>query len=321
MKRLSILLPFVFIILAGCTRERVEPFSKSDLKYLALLPQDAHIVGAMDFSKIRNTEVYDLFKKYADHTPFESDDYELFVEKTGFNMEKDLRIIYFAGTGSEYMVKPRGIFIATGNFSPEKISAFIEEEAEDSKEIVSESYIQFKLYRLRSEDLAFSFADAQTLIGGRDSLVMKCLDRFNNENTVNDDLMEELSPIRYKSQAWIWMNTGKFISALPASELGNRIRSLETIKSGQMSMAMSDEIKFDGICTCGDEQNAEIIQDMVKGAIATAKLNFTDDRDSVDILNKIAVETEGNIVKITFNMTRNEIDHLLKKKGFTARLK
>ena len=318
MKLSSILLPFIFIALAGCVPERYESFDESDLKYLALLPQETNLIGSINFSKIRDTEIYDLFVKYAGRTPFESEEYQIFVEKTGFDIQQDLSQVYFAGFGPGDRYNERGIFIATGNFSPEKISDFIEEEASTSEKLISEYYHDFKLYRIPHEDLTFCFADTHTLIGGKDSLVMNSLDRLGKDNTLSDNLREELTSIRYKSQVWIWMNTENFIASLPPSDLGDRIKSLETIRSGQMSMAMSNEVKFDGICICGDEENAKIIRDMIKGAVATAKLNLSDDRDGVDILNKIDVETDGNTVTVYFNMSRDEIEHLLQKKGMIA---
>ncbi len=318
MKYLSIILITTFIGLTGCARERVETFSKADLKYMALLPADAHIMGAVNFGKIKNTEVYDLFVTYADHTPFESHDYQLFVDKTGFDMEKDLRSLYFAGSGFDAHSSGRGIFIATGNFSPDKISAFIQAEADEPDKILSETYNSFNIYRIQNEDLSFCFSDDQTLVGGRDALVVAALDRMNKESTIGDPLRQALSPIRFKSQAWVWMNTQNLLESLPESELSDRIKSLQAISSGQMSVAMSDELKFDGVCVCADAENAEIVQDMIKGAIATAKLGFTDDRDGVDILNKISVDQNGNEVALRFTMKRNEIEHLLKKNGFIA---
>ena len=233
-------------------------------------------------------------------------------------MEKDLGSLYFAGSGFDSRASGHGIFIATGNFSPDKISAFIQAEADEPDKILSESHNSFKIYRIQNEDLTFCFADEHTLIGGQDALVTAALDRMNTENTIDDQLREALSPIRFKSQAWVWMNTQKMLASLPESELADRIRSLQTVSSGQMSLAMSDELRFDGVCICTDAENAEIIQDMIKGAIATAKLGFTDDRDGVDILNKITVDQHGNEVVLRFSMERNEIEHLLKKKGFIA---
>ncbi len=318
MRLSSIVLPLMFIVLAGCARERHESFAESDLKYLALLPQETNLMGSMNLSKIRDTEIYDLFVKYAGRTPFESEDYQIFVEKTGFDIQQDLSQVYFAGIDPGNRHTARGVFIATGNFSPEKISDFIEKETDTSEKLISEYYHDYKLYRIRHEDLAFCFADTQTLIGGKDSLVIKSLDRFGKDNALSDHLREELTSVRFKKQAWIWMNTENIIASLPPSELGDRIKSLETIRSGQMSVALSDEVTFDGVCICGDEENAEIIRDMIKGAVATAKLKLSDDREGVDILNKIDVETDGNTVKVYFNMTRDEIDHLLQKKGMIA---
>jgi hypothetical protein len=318
MKYLSIILITAFIGLTGCARERVENFSSADLKYIAMLPSDAHIMGSVNFGKIKDTEVYDLFVSYADDIPFKSHEYKLFIDKTGFDMEKDLGSLYFAGSGFNSRASGHGIFIATGNFSPDKISAFIQAEADEPDKILSESHNSFKIYRIQNEDLTFCFADEHTLIGGQDALVTAALDRMNTENTIDNQLREALSPIRFKSQAWVWMNTQKMLASLPESELADRIRSLQTVSSGQMSMAMSDELRFDGVCICTDAENAEIIQDMIKGAIATAKLGFTDDRDGVDILNKITVDQHGNEVVLRFSMERNEIEHLLKKKGFIA---
>ncbi len=318
MRTVFFILIGMVIIIAGCTKERADLLSSSDLKYLALMPQDASIIGTMNFSKIHQTKIYDLFMKYAKHNPFDSEDYKVFTEETGFDLEKDLSQFYFAGIGRGHKYQTNGIFIATGKFTPEKISEFIESKADDSEKLISESYHNFKLYRVHRKDMAFCFADDQTLIGGRDSLVMIALDRFGKENSLSDNLQNEISSIRYKTHAWIWMNTEQFLASLPMSEFGDRLRSLDSITNGQMSVELADDIKFDGRCTCRDKENAELIQDMIKGGIAAAKLSFTEDRNAIDILNKIEVESDDNKVKVNFDMSGKEIDYLLSKQGFIA---
>jgi len=318
MKFIITLVFSLLVFIAGCSTEKNTPFSSADLNYLALLPQDARVIGAMNFNRIRDAEIYKLFKKYAANTPFESRDYRMFVDRTGFDLETDLKNIYFAGTGLENVHQSRGMFIATGEFRPEKITAFIESENKSPEKLSVATEGQYKVYRVPGEDLAFCFPDSQTLIGGKDSLVTAALQRINTENQLSNDLETALDPIRYKSDSWIWMNTEKFLASLPSSELSTRIKSLQAVRNGQMSVSVVKDIKFSGICNCNDTENAENIEDMIRGAIAAAKLTYSDDRESIDILNTIKVTVSGSRVEISFDMSYNDVEHLLRKKGLIA---
>lgn len=318
MKFIITLLITLFVFIAGCSTEKNTSFSSADLKYLALLPQDARVVGAINFNRIRDAEIYKLFKKYADNTPFESQDYRMFVDRTGFNLETDLKNLYFAGTGLENVHQNRGLFIATGSFRPERITAFIESENKPPEKLSVETEGQYKVYRVPGENLTFCFPDSQTLIGGKDSLVNATLEKLTTANQLSNYLETALYPIRYKSDSWIWMNTEKFLASLPSSELGTRIKSLKAVRSGQMSVSVAEDIKFNGICTCNDEENAGNIKDMVKGAIAAAKLTYSDDREAINILNTINVTVRGNRVEVAFDMSYNDVEYLLRKKGLIA---
>ena len=85
-----------------------------------------------------------------------------------------------------------------------------------------------------------------------------------------------------------------------------------------MSVSVAKDIKFNGICTCNDGQNAENIEEIIRGAIAAAKLTCSDDRESIDILNTVEVNVHGSQVEVSFDMSYNDVEHLLRKKGLIA---
>jgi hypothetical protein len=314
MRLLIITIAFITLLICACEMERVAPLTEQNKKMLALFDEEASVIGFVNYENIRESEIYDLFMQYMEDTPFDNPDYKEFVQATGFDFQKDMNRFYFAGYKGDPGKRVKGIFIASGNFDPDKIMEFVASEAEnENHQLNSEDYGAFTVFSIEEEHLHFCFPDNKTLIGGSEALVKAGLDKFGQENILNSAVETDLKKVKYKDGAWIYMDANTFVDAIEDMAIKKRMPALKNIKIAQCSMNLTDHIVFEGIGVFSDDEHADMFEDVVEGAIATAKLSVSDDRDAVDVLNKIEVDEDGNELEVTFTMSKEEIELLLKK--------
>jgi hypothetical protein len=73
-------------------------------------------------------------------------------------------------------------------------------------------------------------------------------------------------------------------------------------------------MKFHALGQFEDAEKAGLFRDAMKGFVATAKLSMSEDRDAIDILNKIKIDTKKDEVVIQFKMSQEDIDKLKEKR-------
>ncbi len=117
----------LLLLLGACVQERVEPLTPDMQQQLALLPQEADLIGYINLQQIRESAVSKLFLDSAGMKMFHSDEFEEFKTATGFDFQKDTKSIYFAAGLDSNHKGMNGIFVATGNFDPEKIGSYKQE--------------------------------------------------------------------------------------------------------------------------------------------------------------------------------------------------
>ena len=89
--------------------------------------------------------------------------------------------------------------------------------------------------------------------------------------------------------------------------------ALRAVQDVQFSVDVNDAIKLDGEGNFSDAQNAELFHDAVKGALATLKLSVSDDRDAVDVMNKVNISTGNNSVKVNLEMSKADVEKLMQR--------
>ena len=309
-KYIIFLLPLVLI--ASCSIVERESLSAEMRGQLQKLPHDANLIGYINFAKMKSSPVFDLFQKDIEDEMFQSEEYRDFLKSTGFDIEKDIHEVYFAAISQENSKGYSGIFIASGTFNPDKIIVYVQKQ-DMKKELLTEIYDQFTLYYFEEEKLYFCFKDDKTIIGGSQVLVKKALMDENSENDLV--LMPQIKSMRYKSWAWMTMNTESILKKMQANRITERMPVVESIRSASMAIKLTENLYFNGECICSDSEKAGLLKDAVKGAIAAAKLSVSDDRGTIDVLNSINVETENNLLITDGEMSKSDIEKLIAQKN------
>jgi hypothetical protein len=231
---------------------------------------------------------------------------------TGFDFEKDLSEVYFAAISIDESEKSNGLFIASGSFNPDNIISYIREQ-DLEEELQSETFEQFTLYYFDENDLYFCFADDKTVIGGSRQLVLSTLK--NESGNSKPELMPLIESLKYKNWAWITLNTKSVLSSMQDHGIYDHLPVVKSINNASIAFKMTDNLYFNGECVCSDGEKAELLKDAVKGAISAAKLSVSDDRDTIDILNRIDVDVDDNVMITNGKMTRDDIKKLVAQKN------
>ncbi len=309
-KYIIFILSLVFIV--SCDIVERESLSVEMRDQLQKLPSDANLIGYINFARMKTSPFVDLFQDDIEDEMFQCEEYRDFLKSTGFDIEKDIHEVYFAAISPETSEGYGGIFIASGDFNPDKIIAYINEQ-DSEKEILTETYDQFTLYYLKEEKLSFCFKDDNTIIGGSQALVKKALLDENSETDLV--LMPQIKSMRYKSWAWVTMNTESILKKIQASGIAERMPIVKSIRSASMAIKLTDNLYFNGECLCSDNEKAGLLKDALKGAIAAAKLSVSYDRGTIDVLNSINVKTENNLLITNGEMSKSDIEKLIAQKN------
>jgi hypothetical protein len=309
------------LLLSACVRERLEPISDQMKQQLALLPQEADVLGYINLEQIQHSSVSRVIMDSARTDLFRNRKFEEFKSVTGFDFQKDARSIYFAFGLSGKGKGMNGIFVVQGNFDPEKIIAFINSK-DTKKQVVAEPYNTFKIYRSAERQAVFCFPDPHTLIAGKETSVKTWLDKSTlpPDGKISQEWLPRIEAVKYKNGLWLVMTTRKFSELMDQEHsLPKNFQGLKNIKNGSFSIDFSDQLSFYGQGECLDPEKATLLSDAVKGLLASAKLAVSDERDMVDIINKVSVQSKGDKVTVQFKMTAEEIEKLVQKRKAYAK--
>ena len=315
------LLSFSLLILfSACVQDRVEPLSNDMQQQLALLPPEADLLGYINLEQIKQSAISKMFMDSTGWRMFRADELEEFKAATGFDFQKDTKSIYFAAGLDGEKKGMNGLFIATGNFNPEKIIAFITSH-DEGKKLVEESYQNDKIYRLSEEQVLFCFADQNTLVAGKEAAVKSWLDKRMQsvKPGISSEWLQRIEPLKYKNGAWVAMTMEKFRAFLEKeTPMINKFQGIKNVKNGSFCIDFSDRLSFYGQGECTDPEKATLFRDALKGLLASAKLAVSEEREMVDIINKVEVESKNERVAVQFKMTADEIEKLVqKRKSYT----
>ncbi len=325
--------PILFTLLAAlalfavsCSRSTSTSMSSAVEKHLAWIPQEANSVAYFDVHSIRQSNLGKSLEKDFDDKISRwrhDEDYKGFLEKSGFDIEKDLHSVLLGFEGDREKDSRHFAVIATGNFDEQKIIAAIK-TADDSTEfhhrrheIATETYNGKTIYVVKEEgEKACYFADAKTLVAGNKEWIQAIIDGNSADKSVqkNSAVATLLGKLRYKEQCWFVANTTAMMEKV-ADELGEGgdfkgTRAVKAVQNIVFSANIGSKAELYGEALCDSEDNSQLLTEAMKGALATAKLAVSDDRDAVDMLNRIDVDQTGKAVKMSASLDKAFFDKM-----------
>ncbi len=313
LKRLFTILA-VMLILAGCANEQKQALSGQMKQQIALLPQDAGIYAYINVKRLHNASFSHIFIDSARKQIMNNPEFLELVEQTGLDPEKDIREVYFALKPGSSKEKPLGLIVAGGDFEPQKITDFLKKK-DKHKKILTENYKEKTLYYIKENAPGFCFIDAHTVVAGNLDQVKRWIDRQEAGGSVaaNKDLLSQVQKMKYGNGLWLNVIPAAWQEMLKTKDL-KKFNGLKKLRGIRISMDITDQVMLSANGGFVKEEDAQLFSDAFKGLIAAGKLSVSDEREIVDILNKVDVKTTGNEISIDFKMSGKEVRKLLEKK-------
>jgi hypothetical protein len=304
----------VVAALISCERMK-EQFSGDMLQQIALLPQDANVVGYINVAKIHNSSFASLLPDSGKIQPFHDMDYQEFVEATGLDIRKDVQEIYGAANITDQNHEGSGIFVVKGRFDKDKIMAYISKKDTLSR-TSCEKVDGIDFFHL-DEKISLCFPDDQTIAGGATEIVKEWLSRKlagPQQVVIDKKRKARLDEIKYKSTGWVYLDLGNSLDFIN-NENREWKNATEGVLNLTLSIQLNKKLALFSECECDNAEKAGLLQDALKGGIAALKLSQSDHRDVIDTLNKIQVKTRDKLVVSQFAMTKEDIERMIKAHG------
>ncbi|MDZ7343136.1 MAG: hypothetical protein ONA90_01340 [candidate division KSB1 bacterium] len=297
---------------AGCSRPVATSLPAAVDQHLEWIPRTAEGVIYVDLKSLRASALAkELEKDWGERMkPWrEETDYRQFMEKAGFDIEKDLEQILVGMENGDHESMHSPTVIATGNFDEQKIisalDALREARREKGKPVFFSAAYGGKTISVTDDSAkAFYFADAHTVVFGKKAWVQSVIDGKTAGESVkhNEEVMALLQKLPFKNQCWMIANTTKLAERL-SEELGAEggfrgTRAMKSLQGVLFSAQVEEKAKLFGEALCDNEGNSRLLAEAAKGALATAKLAVSEDREAVDMLNRIKVELKGKSVEM-----------------------
>jgi len=320
------------IMAAGCSKTKTTSLPAEIDQHLAWIPQAVNGVAYFDMQSLRQSELGKALEKdFSDKIAEMRQDrhFRKMLEEAGFDVEKDLRSVLIGFHGSGHDSSHTFALVAAGNFDEQKIINTIhtmrdsleESHGEREKhELITETYNGKTIYVIKEHgEKAFHFADAHTFVAGSKDWVQAIIDGKTSEGSVKENaaITALMNKLRFKDQCWFVANTAEVMEEM-AEELGeNRqfkgTRAVKAVQGVAFSANVGQKAEIYGEALCDSEENSKLLVDAAKGALATAKLAVSDDREAVDMLNRIGIDMAGKSVKVEANLDKAFFDKLREK--------
>lgn len=320
---LSLMLIIALVALMfACQQDQKEPFRSEMLSQIARLPQDANFLGYFNYQQIRETPFIQLLLDSTEHAPFIDRTYQDFLDLTDFDFQKDIKDVYFAGTISGSEDEFDGLIVAFGKYNPEKIMNYVLEN-DKKQELTQELYAGKPLYHFKKsnpkEHKIFCFVDEKTFIGGGEVPVKAWLDKLGKEISANRELVSRLEKLPYKNHAWFTGSLETALKKLDQEKNFHPMQGMQHLRNIDVSFKFSQELLCASSLEASNPEKASLFRDTIKGAISTAKLSVSEDRGTVDVLNKIEVKQQKNKINVTFRLTKEDVKKLIEQKKKLSR--
>ena len=302
-------------ILAGCNSEQAGmKISGTAQESLKLLPAESNLVLFCDFQKINETPLAkQILSEFKDHIREQTDeDFESFKAETGLDPQKDFHNLLIGSVLSKSRGQQKAFVIMKGDFDENRIIEFVRiKSQQENREIPwTEKQVAGKtIYVIKKSKNEFGvcFADASTIYLGPQSWLTSVLDGTLGESLIDRPqyLGDLVKNVKYGDQLWMALDA-KTLTAQSesfASELRRNMPAFELVESVVFSAKANGAVDFNGMLLCDSNESGQVMVDLMKGALAAAKLAVSNERTKVDELNKIKVFQEGKVAVLQGELT------------------
>ncbi|NUO83818.1 hypothetical protein HUU05_27395 [candidate division KSB1 bacterium] len=320
-KSLFLLCALLLLISVACDRSAREAVPQTVRAEVALLPDESAMVMYGDVQKISQSALAaDIIARLESEMRHEMSDSDFvrFKEATGFDPQKDLHSILLGAREGE-QIREEAAVIIHGKFDEQRIIAFMKEEiAKHEKDVPwqEETIAGHQVYfGERRRDFGVCFANANTMYLGSRTWLTEVLEGKTTPALPQAFTAAEKS-LRYAEQFWLSLAVDgeQMAGHGMGRELRKNFPKFDAIQDAVFSARAGEGVEFEGRVQCDNEENSKLMVDLLKGGLAAAKLQVSNDRTAVDALNSIKIDQKGSQVLLHGELTKKFFDTLREQK-------
>ncbi|MGH7495024.1 MAG: hypothetical protein ACREOO_21840 [bacterium] len=323
MRKMNVVLSLLLVAALGCQREGKIAVQDATRQDAQLLPAD---VNTIMYCNVRNVVQSPLAQEVLQQIEnrmreeMSHDRYEEFKSATGFDPKRDLHSV-LAGARQMHGHDEDLYAIVHGQFDEQKIVAFIKQEMDSARHEIhwqEETIGGHRVYfNSRKEQRGLCFVNNTTIYAGsREWLTQALAGKKSGEVPKVFAALE--NKIRFGDQLWMAVSVDTALHAEPAfaRKLRENFPKLETVEDLVFSAHVTDGVRFEGQLQCQNAEDSKLMVDLMRGALAAAKLQVSKDRAAVDALNSIKVDQKGEQALLHGELTPKFFDTLRAQKMF-----
>lgn len=265
---------------------------------MGLLDKNSTFVGYFNFREFSSAP---LFKQKLENIEFASGLGRL-REETGVDLTTDIDSIYVGGGPTPSGKRFTNLVVVKGHFDPIKVSEVIEKGNQTSKDLYRgvDLYSGRKAHQAPSDrsgkEFGIALINPEVLVFGDLVGVKSAIDIHAGVKkgiAFNSDIMAQLNTVDSSGTFWF---VGDFdrISERLRCESGLRSK-LPPLKTFAVFGSLRDELAINARAEAADEKSAKNLVDVVRGALALAKLN-SHEPDVQGALENINVISAGSTI-------------------------
>jgi hypothetical protein len=272
---------------------------------VAAVPSDAQTVVAVDAAKLRAHPLVQTWLLKQPAWSSAHDEGRLFLQEAGLDPARDVDAMVAAVLPSS-----KGLAWFAGRFDEQALGAAIEKRGGTAFAIgKTAAYHLPASHGHANGNAVLAFVSAGVIVLGDEAAVTTALAGGSTGSTI---VQAEIAAGHISVDAPFWA-----VSLVPdklrqkADEAAGKVHgegtepvrgvmlAAGTVKRIAAQASLDDALKFSGVALADTAENAELIRDTVKGAIAAARLHFQEQApEMVDILRGVQVNVSGSEVTV-----------------------
>jgi hypothetical protein len=281
---------------------------------LKLFPSETTGIASIDVAGLRGAPLFNdlIMQKLPARLPREMNE---FVQATGFDIARDVDKITAGRIGPQ-----EGLVIVQARYDHFKVEQFIQDKADDVR---TETYLGRVIYtgdgdRNSAHASGVSFID-NLIIAGNLAAVKQAIDRMvpSAPPSViqNTELMDDIRTIEAGNQLWA---VGKLdLEPMVHSASPEKIQEVAgSLKSGTYAMRLDQDVHVKATGTFGSVDMAKAAGDTLRGFVAMAKLQVSQEENLSRLLDGLSIENSGENMTLTFNATGDLLKQIQEIRGF-----
>jgi hypothetical protein len=274
---------------------------------LAYVPADASVVAYANVRDIMNSE----FRQKLRETVPTGEARDQFLTETGIDIERDVTSVLVAtaatanGKVDPKTVHDNGIALVRGVFSAPQIEASAMQHGATVGEYQGKRMITMG----DNSKMAVAFLEPALLAVGDEASVRRAIDAKNGANiTANADMMRLVGELDGNNNAWA---VGKVDDLQNVANLPEQVKAqIPAVQwfalTGHVNGGLSGTIRLEA----RDDQAAENLRDVVRGAMALARLQMGHDQNIDTVINSLQMTGTGKTVSFSFAVPSTVVDSL-----------